>query len=97
MDFLSSGLFWMFFILTGVFMFVFEFGYSSRGILHSSVCQFSMTIGGIALTIITILSFIFMWWQGGVAILVSEFIWMIITCIVGNIVRDFILRRFRGD
>jgi hypothetical protein len=96
MDFLSSGLFWMFFVLTGVFMFIFEVGYSGgRGFLTRSLSQFFMTIGGMALTIITILSFIFMWWQGGVAILVSSFIWMIITCIVGNSVRDFLLRRFR--
>ena len=97
MDFLSSGLFWLFFALTGVFMFLFEFGYSSRGILTTSLCQLFMTVGGFALTIVVILSFILMWWQGGVAILVSAFIWMIITFIIGNIVRDLILRRFRGD
>ena len=95
MDFLSSGLFWLFFVLTGAFMFIFEIGYSGRGVLNASFCQLFMTIGGIALTIITILSFIFMWWQGGVAILISEFVWMIIATIVGNIVRDFLLRRFR--
>lgn len=96
MNFLSSGLFWLFFALTGVFMFLFEFGYSGRGILKASLCQLSLTIGGLALMIITILSFVFMWWQGGVAILVSGFIWVIITFVVGNIVRDFLLRRFRG-
>ena len=56
-----------------------------------------MAIGGMALTIVTILSFIFMWWQGGVAILVSGFIWVIIASVVGNIVRDSLLRRFSGD
>jgi len=94
MDFLSNGLFWLFFALIGVFMFMFEFGYSGRGILKYSLCQLAMTVGGLALNIIVILSLIFMWWKGGVAIIVSTFIWMIIAFIVGNIVRDHLMRRF---
>ena len=97
MEFLSSGLFWFLFALTGVFMFILEFGYSGRGILTSSLSQLFLTIGEIALMIVLILSFTLMWWQGGVAILVSGFIWVIIASIMGNVVRAFLLRRFRGD
>jgi len=97
MDFLSSGLFWIFFALTGIFVFIYEFGYSGRGILAAPLCQLSMTIGGLALVIVTVLSFIFMWWQGGVAILISGFIWVIIAFIVGNIIRNLVMRRLRGD
>jgi hypothetical protein len=96
MDFLSNGLFWIFFALTGVFMFLFESGYSGKGILNTSLCQLFMTIGGLVLTVVLILSFVFIWWQGGLAILVSDFIWMIIAFIIGNVLRNILLRRFIG-
>jgi len=97
MDFLSSGLFWLFFALTGIFWFILEIGYSGRGILARDLAQVAMQIGGTGLSIITILSFILMWWQGGVAILLSQFIWLIIMSVLGNIVLKFLLQRFRGD
>jgi len=86
MDFLSNGLFWLFFSLVALFMLIFEIGYSGRGILTRSLSRLFMVIGNVALTIVGILSFIFMWWQGGVAILISCFIWMMIDTIVGNII-----------
>lgn len=70
MDFLHNGLFWLFFVLTGVFMFVYQHGRNTSRLIEH--------IGGIPLTIILVLSFIFMWWQGGVAILASWLIWAIV-------------------
>jgi hypothetical protein len=93
MEFLTKGLFWIFFALTGLFMFVYEFGYSGRGIFRTSLCQLSMTVGGFILFIIMILSFVFMWWQGGVAILISGFIWITVSAIVGNLLRNIISRK----
>ena len=86
MDFLSSGIFWMFFALVAVFMLIFEIGYSGRGTLTRLLSQLFMGIANIALIIIGVLSFIFMWWQGGVAILISGLIWMMIDSILANII-----------
>jgi len=46
-----------------------------------------MLIGGVGLWIIPIMAFVFMWWQGGVAILVSGLIWAIISLIVQRLLR----------
>jgi hypothetical protein len=86
MEFLSSGLFWLFFVLSGVFSFVYQFGRSGRGTLSPLIRD----IGVIALTIITILSFVFMWWQGGVAILVS---WGVVWTIPIGIVFGLLSRK----
>jgi hypothetical protein len=93
MDFLSSGLFWLFFALVGVSLIIYEIGHSGRDTLRPALSLLFIATGGIASMIVLILSFIFMWWLGGVAILVSGFIWVIIASIVGNIVRGFLLRR----
>jgi hypothetical protein len=92
MGFLSSSLFWLFFALTGIFMVVFEFGYSSRGIFRATLCQFFLAIGGFLLTVNLILSFVFMWWQGGIAILISYFIFMVVIAIIANIIRKRFLQ-----
>lgn len=94
MDFLSSGQFWLFFALVGASLIIYEIGHSGHDILRPSLSLLFIATGGIASMIVLILSFIFMWWQGGVAILVSGFIWVIVTGLVGNIVRGIILRRF---
>ena len=93
MDFLSNGLFWLFFALTGVFIIIFELGYSGRGILRLSLCELLMAIGLLLSTIVMILSFIFIWWQGGMAIIISYLIWMIIATIVGNFLRRMFFRQ----
>ena len=77
MDFLSSGLFWLFFALVAILMFVMEVGV--RFVKTSFVA-----IGGWGGFAIVILAFVFMWWQGGVAILVSTLIWMIIAMLTVN-------------
>lgn len=89
MEFLSSSLFWLFFVLTGIFMFIYQFGRGGRGALSPLI----MTIGGLALTIITILAFVIMWWQGGVAILVSWFVWAVIL----GIGFGLLFRRSKGN
>jgi lipopolysaccharide export LptBFGC system permease protein LptF len=89
MDFLSSGLFWLFFALIGIFSFIYQFGRGGRGTLSPLI----MKIGGLALIMITILSFVFMWWQGGVAILASWIIWAIIL----GIVFGLLSRKSRGN
>ena len=89
MDFLSNNLFWLFFTLTGVFMFVYQFGRGGRGTLSPLI----MNIGAAALIVISILSFIFMWWQGGLAILVSFTIiwpifWAMVFGLIGRVLRE---------
>lgn len=68
MDFLSSSLFWLFFALIGILTFVSEFRH--RFFLPL------VALGYFATTVVVILAFVFMWWQGGVAIFVSVLIWM---------------------
>ncbi len=89
MDFLSSGLFWLFFALVGVFWVIHEFAHGGRDTLSLLI----NAIDTIAFCIVLILSFIFMWWQGGVAILVSGFIWAIIT----GFVRGLLIRMSRDE
>jgi membrane-bound ClpP family serine protease len=92
MDFLQSGLFWLFFVLLGVSLLIFDFGH--RGRLPMTEKRILMLIGGAGLWIIPILAFVFMWWQGGVAILVSGLIWAIISLIVQRLLRARYYRRY---
>jgi hypothetical protein len=87
MEFLSTGKFWVFFVLIGFFSFVYQYGRGTRG-QYSSLIK---NLGGWAMMIITILAFVFMWWQGGLAILISWLIWAIIT----GITNGLLIRRAR--
>jgi len=52
---------------------LFEFSYNGRNVLSHA----SLNICEAAMIITVILGFVFMWWQGGLAILVSLILWMI--------------------
>lgn len=74
MTFLSNGLFWLLFFLLGFSLFIALYGRHSRGFFSPLM----MHLGSGGVLIIVVLSFIFMWWQGGVAILVSWVIWAMV-------------------
>jgi len=82
MEFLSSGLWWTFFILTGLFLFIYQFGRQGHGTMSPII----MVIGGAASLVILILAFVFFWWQGGLGIAVSWIVWSILTGIVFGLI-----------
>ena len=69
-DFLKSGLWWVLFSLVGLSEFLALLG--RKGIGQRAL----QPLGDICGLVVTILSFICFWWQGGVAIIVSWIIWL---------------------
>jgi len=70
-EFLSSGLWWTLFSLLGLATFTAILGRQGQGSMSPMINM----IGIIAQCIIATLSFIFFWWQGGVAMIVAWILW----------------------
>lgn len=75
MNFLSTGAWWLFFILGALSYFISSFGHHSRGLKSSQI----EAIGSFGLVAFVVLSFIFSGWKGGLAIIIALFLWAVIT------------------
>ena len=82
MDFLSSPLWWVFFVLTGLFSFVNLLGRYMQGRFSPHIEAY----GGILMFIVLVLSFIFFGWEGGLGIFVSWIIWGIVFVIIRHVI-----------
>lgn len=74
MDFLSTEIWWVFFILGALSYFISSFGYHGRGTRSSQI----EAIGGLGLIIFVVLTFIFSGWRGGIGIIVALFLWAVV-------------------
>lgn len=74
MDFLSNGLWWMFFVLGALSYFISSFGHHGRGTISPQI----EAIGGLGLIVFTVLAFLFSGWRGGIGIILVLFLWAIL-------------------
>lgn len=88
-EFLSSGLWWTLFCLMGLSTFISVFGRHGQGTLSPTI----NLIGNIAGFIIDIISFIFFWWQGGVAMIVAFLLWTMFVVPVSSLIHGLIRLR----
>lgn len=75
MEFLSTGNWWLFFVLGILFQFLQFFGHHGRGRQSPRI----KVIGFVGQINFIILSFIFSGWKGGIAIFVALFLWAFIS------------------
>ncbi|MDQ1327560.1 MAG: hypothetical protein QG641_843 [Candidatus Poribacteria bacterium] len=72
MDFLSTGKWWIFLVLSYLSYFISSFGYHGRGRMSQKI----EAVGSGIMTIFIILTFVFSGWKGGVGIIVALLIWV---------------------
>ena len=74
MDFLSTEIWWVFFILGALSYFISSFGHHGRGTRSPQI----ESIGGLGLIIFVVLTFIFSGWRSGIGIIVALFLWAVV-------------------
>lgn len=74
MGFLSTGIWWVFFVLGALSYFISSFGHHGRGKRSPKI----EAIGGFGLIVFVILAFIFSGWKGSVGIIVALFLWVVV-------------------
>jgi hypothetical protein len=75
MDFLSTIMWWVFFVLAALSYFISSFGHHSRGLKSPQIEAF----GSFGMVFFIILTIVFSGWKGGIGIIVALFIWAVIS------------------
>jgi len=75
MDFLSTVMWWVFFILAALLYFISSVGHHTRGTKSPQIEAF----GSFAMVVFIILTFVFSGWIGGIGVIVGLFIWAAIS------------------
>lgn len=75
MSFISSYIWWTFFIMGALSYLVSSFGHHSRGLKSSQI----EAAGSVGMVVFVVLSFIFSGWRSGITIIIALFLWILIT------------------
>ncbi|MBN2456576.1 MAG: hypothetical protein JXB29_08610 [Sedimentisphaerales bacterium] len=75
MDFLSTVMWWVFFIIAALFYFISSFGHHTRGTKSPQIEAF----GSFGMVVFIILTFVFLGWKGCIGIILALLTWAVIS------------------